>query len=94
MITILIILALLTQPLTAHWERPGVARIEHGVGCLWIDDAFYKCYDGKGVLLLGDKGPLDYRYRPVVGSIFTLVKPDGSVEQATIKGVLYFPVFR
>jgi hypothetical protein len=94
MITIIILLALLSPPLTATWDGPGVARIEHGVGCLWKGNTFIACYEEEGVLALGDKGPLDHAYHVHSGDIFTLVKPDGTIEQATIKGVLYFPVFR
>lgn len=98
MITILIVLALLTPPtppLRAVWERPGIARISwQGAGCLWKDSAFYKCYDAGGVLLLGARGPLDYAYRAHPHDVFRFVRPDGSVEQAEIRSVLYFPVFR
>lgn len=98
MITILIVLALLTQPappLTAVWAKPGVARIAwSGAGCLWKDDTFYKCYQASGVLLLGSQGPLDGRYRPVAGDVFRYVRPGGAVEVAPLRSVLYLPVWR
>lgn len=97
MITIIILLTLLTQPappLRATWERPGVARVVHSAGCLYRNQTFIRCYERGGVLLLGSVGPLDGAYRGQVGDLFRLVKPDGSIEQARIKSVLYFPVMR
>jgi hypothetical protein len=94
MITIIVVLALLTQPLQATWDGPHRARITHGPGCLWVDDAFYKCYNRAGVLILGDRGPLDYKYRPTAGSIFTLVSPSGTVERARLTGRAYLAVWR
>lgn len=97
MITILLLLALLappTPPLTARWESPGVARVSwSGAGCLWIDQALYRCYDDSGVLRLG--GPqTDYAYRPRVESVFRLVRQDGSIERAVLGSLLYFPMFK
>jgi hypothetical protein len=94
MITILIVLTLLTQPLQATWDGPHRARITHGPGCLWKGNTFIQCYEKEGVLTLGDKGPLDHAYRPAAGDIFRLVRPGGAVEVAHLRGVLYFPVFR
>lgn len=96
MITILIALALLNpQPLTATWERPGIARLSwSGAGCLWKGDTFIRCYDAGGVLRLGARGPLDGAYRPRVGDVFTLVRSDGTEERATLAWRVYVPVWR
>lgn len=92
---LLVFLALASPPLQAVWERPGIARVSwSGAGCLWKGDTFIQCYQGGGVLRLGDKGPLDGRMRVYPHDIFTLQRPDGSIEQATIKSLLYFPVMR
>lgn len=98
---LLILFALLTQPtptpppLTAAWESSDVARLSwSGAGCLWIDQALYRCYDGSGALLLGRTGPLDGVYRPTAFDVFRLVRADGSMERAVLGSVLYFPVFR
>lgn len=95
---ILIALALLTPPtppLTAVWERPGIARVSwHGAGCLWKEDTLYKCYDTSGVLRLGATGPLDGRHRPAANDVFRLVRAGGAVEVARLRSVLYFPAFR
>lgn len=95
MITILIVLTLLTQPLSATWERPGVARVSwEGAGCLWKDNTFIRCYDAGGVLRMGSEGPLDHAYRPAVGSMFRLVRPDGTQERATLAWRVLLPVWR
>lgn len=95
MITIIVVLALLTQPLTAAWERPGVARVSwSGAGCLFHNETLYRCYDAGQTLLLGDRGPIDYAYRPAPGDTLRLVRPGGAVEVARLGSVWYFPVWR
>jgi hypothetical protein len=93
-ITIIVVLTLLTQPLTATWERPGVARVSwHGAGCLFHNRTLYRCYDGGRTLLIGG-AQTDGAYRPRVGSIYTLQRPDGTIEQAQLRGVVYVAVWR
>lgn len=95
MITILIVLSLLTQPLTAVWERPNIARVTwSGPGCLWKGQTFIQCYESSGTLLLGASGPLDHAYRPTAFDVFRLVRSDGTVEQTQIKSVVYLAVWR
>lgn len=99
MITILIALALLNPPapppLRAVWERPGIARIAWlGAGCLFHNGRMYHCYEGSNTILIGARGPIDYTEKIKAGDIFTFQHSDRSIEQAEVKSVLYFPVFR
>jgi hypothetical protein len=101
-ITIIVVLALLTQPTPpprARWDGAGAATVEWtqmARGCLsQLPSTFVDCYDGAGVkrVGLGQQGPLDGALRPVAGTVYLIVI-DGVTYRVPLQSVVYFPVFR
>lgn len=87
--------------LSALWGGPGWAVLTwQGAGCLYRQPqggtpVLVACYprEGSYTVELGNIGPLDAAYRPAAGDIYTLWRPDGSIEQAPLRSIVYFPGF-
>lgn len=100
MITIIVVLALLTQPsFVARLDSPGAATIQwdqQARGCLWAaPSVFVGCYEGDRhvVVTLGHQGPLSGDLRPEVGTVYIL-EVDGVTYRAPVRRGVYFPVWR
>jgi hypothetical protein len=101
-ITIIIVLALLTQPTPpprARWDGAGAATVEWtqtARGCLWhLPSTFVDCYDGAGRVHVGfgHHGPLDGALRPSAGTVYRVVV-DGGPYDVPLESVVYFPVWQ
>lgn len=88
MITIIIVLTLLTQPLTATWDGSTRARVTHGPGCLYRNATLIRCYDRAGVAIIGGKNT-DGAFRVAANDVFTLAGADGAQERARLIGRVY-----
>jgi hypothetical protein len=84
--------------LTVRWIAPDVARVAwDGPGCLYKGATLIACYPRQAgyTIELGSYPGLDAAYRPAPNDVFTIVRPDGTSERATLGArPLYFPVFR
>lgn len=87
--------------LSALWGGPGWAVLSwQGAGCLYrqpqgATPVLVACYSREGsyTISLGDTGPWDAAYRPTSGDEYVLWRPDGTIERAPLRSILYFPSF-
>lgn len=79
------------------WTSPHTVQVQwEGAGCLYKNNTLIACYprDAAYTLEIGNSPSTDAAYRPQPFDVFTLVRPDGSVEKATLGArPLYLPAF-
>lgn len=85
--------AIVLALLSALWQGPGRAVVTwEGSGCLYRNQTLIVCVpreQASYTLELGGAGPLDAKFQPQAGDVYTLIRPDGGHETTRLMGRVF-----